>query len=94
VRKTYQTSRAEASAAADAVMPETATIALGEIAESAKEGLLALAVGAGLQVMAAMMAASVTALCGPKGRQGEPVQDPRAAHRSFLRYRDDGPPWP
>jgi putative transposase len=68
VRKTYQTSRAEASAAADAVMPETATIALGEIAESAKEGLLALAVGAGLQVMAAMMAESVTALCGPKGR--------------------------
>jgi hypothetical protein len=56
VSKTYQTSRAEASAAADAVVPETAMIALGEIAESAKEGLLALAVGAGLQVMAAMMA--------------------------------------
>src|SRR4051794_5806945 len=29
---------------------------------------LALAVGAGLQVMAAMMAADVDALCGPKGR--------------------------
>jgi putative transposase len=68
VRKTYQTNRAEASAAADVVVPDAATIALGEIAESAKEGLLALAVGAGLQVMAALMAESVTALCGAKGR--------------------------
>ena len=31
------------------------------------EGLLALAVGAGLQVMAALMEADVTALAGPKG---------------------------
>jgi putative transposase len=68
VKKTYQTSRAEARAAADVVVPESATIALGEIAESAKEGLLALAVGAGLQVMAAMMAESVAAVCGPKGK--------------------------
>jgi transposase-like protein len=43
-------------------------VSLGEIAESAKEGLLALAVGAGLQVMYAMMDADVTALAGPKGR--------------------------
>jgi hypothetical protein len=68
VQKTYQTKRAEARAAADAVVPEAVTVALGEIAESAKEGLLALAVRAGLQVMAAMMAESVTAVCGPKGR--------------------------
>jgi putative transposase len=67
VRKNYQTERGRASAPADVVVPQMATIALGEIAESAKEGLLALAVGAGLQVMAAMMAESVTALCGPKG---------------------------
>ena len=32
------------------------------------EGLLALAVGAGLQVMQALMEADVTALAGPKGR--------------------------
>ena len=68
MRKTYQTSRAEASSGREVVVPQTATIALGEIAESAKEGLLALAVGAGLQVMAAMLAESVTAVCGPKGR--------------------------
>ncbi len=33
-----------------------------------REGLLALAVGAGLQVMAQLMEADVTAVCGPKGR--------------------------
>lgn len=33
-----------------------------------KEGLLALAVATGLQVMATMMEESVTALAGPKGR--------------------------
>jgi transposase-like protein len=41
---------------------------MAEIAESMGEGLLALAVGAGLQVMAALMDADVTALAGPKGR--------------------------
>ncbi|HSH23041.1 MAG TPA: IS256 family transposase, partial [Acidimicrobiales bacterium] len=39
-----------------------------DLAETVREGLLALAVGAGLQVMQVMMADSVTALCGPKGR--------------------------
>jgi transposase-like protein len=33
-----------------------------------REGLLALAVGAGLQVMAQLMDADVTAVCGPKGK--------------------------
>src|SRR6478609_1819730 len=40
---------------------------MAEIAESMQEGLLALAVGAGLQVMQALMDADVTALAGPKG---------------------------
>ena len=41
---------------------------MAEIAESAKEGLLALAVGTGLQVMAAMFDEDVTRLCGPEGK--------------------------
>ena len=49
-------------------MPETVSVAMAEIAEDMREGLLALAVGAGLQVMAALMEADVTAVCGPKGR--------------------------
>lgn len=43
-------------------------VALDEIAASAHEGLLAVAVGAGLQVMRALMEDDVTAVCGPKGR--------------------------
>ena len=51
--------------------PEQVTMAMAEIAESMHEGLLALAVGAGLQVMQVLMEADVTALAGPKGRHDE-----------------------
>ena len=63
--KQYQTRDAEASMAG-LVVPEQVSVALAEIAESAKEGLLALAVGAGLQVMGTLMEESVAALAGPK----------------------------
>jgi putative transposase len=43
-------------------------VSMAEIAESAKEGLLALAVGTGMQVMAAMFDEDVTWLCGPDGK--------------------------
>ena len=49
-------------------MPEQVIVSMAEIAESAKEGLLALAVGTGLQVMAAMFAEDAERLCGPQGR--------------------------
>jgi len=49
-------------------VPEQVSVAMGEIAENMSEGLLALAVGAGLQVMGALMDADVTALAGPRGR--------------------------
>jgi putative transposase len=51
--------------------PEQVSVAMAEIAESMQEGLLALAVGAGLQVMQALMDADVTALAGPKGRHDQ-----------------------
>src|SRR5215207_312219 len=41
---------------------------MAEIAGCMREGLLALAVGTGLQVMAALMEADVTGMAGPKGR--------------------------
>ena len=63
--KQYQNRGIDAS---DLVVPERVSLALAEIAESAREGLLAVAVGAGLQVMQALMAESVTALAGPRGR--------------------------
>jgi putative transposase len=63
--KQYQTRDATASTLGLAV-PEQVSVALAEIAHSAKEGLLALAVGAGLQVMGTLMEESVTAMAGPK----------------------------
>ena len=49
-------------------IPERVSVAMSEIAENMREGLLALAVGAGLQVMAALMEADVSTLAGPKGK--------------------------
>jgi putative transposase len=48
--------------------PEQVSVAMAEIAKNMQEGLLALAVGAGLQVMQTLMETDVTALAGPKGR--------------------------
>jgi putative transposase len=59
------------SAAADQVLlqlPEQVTVAVAELASAAREGLLALAVGTGLQVLQAMLAEDVARLVGPKGR--------------------------
>lgn len=50
--------------------PEHVSVAMAEIAENTGEGLLALAVGAGLQVMQTLMDADVTTLAGPKGKHG------------------------
>ena len=49
-------------------VPEQVIVSMAEIAESAKEGLLALAVGTGLQVMTAMFAEDTERLCGPDGK--------------------------
>ena len=63
--KKYQTTVPDATALA---VPEQVNIAMEEIAADMREGLLALAVGAGLQVMQQLMEADVTAVCGPKGK--------------------------
>ena len=49
-------------------LPEQVTLAVAELAGAAQEGLLALAVGTGLQVLEVMLAADVARLVGPKGR--------------------------
>jgi hypothetical protein len=65
VRKDYQNKKIDTSQPA---VPESVSVALAELAGEVHEGLLALAVGTGLQVMAAMMEADVTGACGSKGR--------------------------
>jgi hypothetical protein len=63
--KKYQRKTSETSALA---VPEQVSVAMEEIAADMREGLLALAVGAGLQVMGQLMEADVTAVCGPRGK--------------------------
>ena len=63
--KNYQMTAKETSSLA---VPEHVSVAMDEIAADVREGLLALAVGAGLQVMAQLMEADVTAACGPRGK--------------------------
>jgi putative transposase len=65
VKQNYQTIDAAVKALA---MPEVVSVAIGDIVADVREGLLAMAVGAGLQVMDAMMDADVVAVCGPKGK--------------------------
>ena len=79
MRKQYQNRGIDAS---DLVVPEQVSVVLAEIAESAREGLLAVAVGAGLQVMQALMAESVTALAGPRGRHDPDRAAVRHGHGS------------
>jgi transposase-like protein len=80
VSNTYQKDRRSAQAdplPGEVGVPEQVVVSMAEIAGAAKEGLLALAVGTGLQVMAAMFDEEVTRLCGPDGKHN-PV---RAGYR-------------
>jgi hypothetical protein len=83
MKKNYQKKNASAATVPELVMPDVVSIAMADIAETAREGLLALAVSAGLAVMDALMAESVTALAGSKGKHD--------AERSAVRHgTDDG----
>ena len=65
MRKDYQKN---AVSATTPMLPEAVSVAMAELAGDVQEGLLAMAVGTGLQVMAALMNADVEASCGPKGK--------------------------
>ncbi len=77
MRKQYQNEEIDTSQPA---VPDTVSVALAELAGDMREGLLALAVGTGLQVMAAIMESDVTAVWaeGPPGP---------GAHRGAARSR-------
>src|SRR3954453_10270338 len=77
VRKNYQNTEIETSHPA---VPERVSGALAELTGELREGLLALAVGAGMQVLAAMMEDDVTAACGPKGRHDPQRSATRHGH--------------
>jgi hypothetical protein len=68
VTNKYQKNAPKTSTGPGLAVPDAVTIAMGEIAEDMREGLLALAVGAGLQVLGSLMEADVAVVCGPRGR--------------------------
>lgn len=59
------------------LLPEEITVSLQEIVADAKQGLLALGVGVGLQVLETMMAEEITAIVGPKGKHNPDRQAKR-----------------
>jgi putative transposase len=65
VRKIYQNEDIDTN---QPTVPEAVSVALTELVGEVQEGLLALAVGTGLQVLTALMEEDVTARCGVKGR--------------------------
>jgi hypothetical protein len=65
----------------EVTVPEQVVVSMAEIAESAKEGLLALAVSTGLRVMAAMFEEDVARLCGPQGKHNADRAEYRTAAR-------------
>ena len=75
--KNYQSDEIDTSGLA---VPESVNVALAEIAGEMREGLLALAVGTGLQVMNAIMEQDVTAACGAKGRHDPERRATRHGH--------------
>jgi len=95
VKKNYQTKTRRASTGRvtprkprsvvdpELVIPSAVSVVMTELTEEIREGLLALAVGSGLQVMQAMMAEEVEAVVGAKGKWNPE----RSAHRHG---HDDG----
>ncbi len=63
-------------------LPEHALVALREIASQAKEGLLALSVGVGMQVVSEIFEEEVTSLVGQKGRHDRGRRANRHGHES------------
>src|SRR2546425_11488001 len=78
--KDYQTDTTRA-ATEGLEVPEMVSVAIGELAGAVKEGLLAMAVGAGLQVMQVFMDEDVLRLCGPKHKHNP--------DREAVRHGDD-----
>ena len=91
MRKTYQNRKIDTPDSPELTVPEHVNIVMAEVAADLREGLLALAVGAGLQVMSAMMEADVTALAGPRSTTGPDRGAARPRARVGHPRRAQGP---
>jgi len=79
MKKNYQTT----ADAAAMPLPDHVSVAMEDLAGTLREGLLALAVGAGLQVMQAVFDEQVGMFCGPRG-----AHDPE--RRAYRHGTEDG----
>jgi len=94
VTKTYQIENATATAIGIAV-PEAVSVSMAEIVDDLREGLLALAVGAGLQVLGSLMDADVNAVAGPRGKHnGERVAVRHGRERGSVTLGGRRVPYP
>jgi hypothetical protein len=72
VTNNYQSGVLDSHAAARLALPKTVSVALEEITTDMREGLLALAVGTGLQVMQQLMEADVAQCAARRQTQSRP----------------------
>ena len=80
----YQINDPKTNGALNLAVPDAVSVTMNEIAADMREGLLALAVGAGLQVMAALMEADVAEVCGPRSKHNPERSAVRHGRESGL----------
>jgi len=84
VTKQYQINDTKTTDALELAVPASVSVAMDEIAADMREGLLALAVGAGLQVMQSLMEADVAEVCGPRSKHNPERSAVRHGRESGL----------
>ena len=82
--KKYQINDAMTNDALNLAVPEAVSVTMNEIAADMREGLLALAVGAGLQVLQSLMEADVAEVCGPRSKHNPERSAVRHGHEGGL----------
>ncbi len=80
----YQINDPKTNGALNLAVPDAVSVTMNEIAADMREGLLALAVGAGLQVMASLMEADVAEVCGPRSKHNPERSAVRHGRESGL----------
>jgi len=83
MKKNHQKKTAPAGTSDELVLPSSVSVATAEIGSAVREGLLALAVASGLQVMTAMMDEDRRVRHGSRGTEGASPGGPHRGTSSF-----------
>jgi putative transposase len=93
VPKKYQIKDAKSTDALELAVPASVSVTMDEIAADMREVLFALAVGAGLQVMASLMEADVAEVCGPRSKHNPERSAVRHGRESGMVTLGAGAGW-